>query len=569
VFSAKIEDDLSSLFVKELPLLSIVGFLIMLAPLVIVHELGHFLFAKLFNVKAEAFSIGFGPRVWRRQIGETEWRLSLIPLGGYVKLLGEDPEAPLKPEEKNRALQYQARWKRFFIFFGGPLFNFLWAILVYMTIIAVGEPMMTSYIGRVVPNSPAAQFGFVSGDTIRDVNGKPVTKFDEVTAAIDKNPEKEMTFTVERHDIVTGAASDVKVQATPHKTEGFSVYGEQTRVGEIEGLLPTARAATVGISNLDLPVAKVDGLRTGDTIIRFAGHEIASWEDLERLYATIAPNSPISVEAKAKTAKTGGMIAFTLVKPAKSVDLGHDFGLWSSENFVEKAVEKSPAEEAGLQAGDRIVSVDGKEIPHFFALKDAVQKGGEKNGKLDVVWEREGKRTEQVIVPTATVTRGPLLDKSTQYTIGVIPNIVWAEPKTIVERTLNPFALLYRGTERMLTFTYRNFVSIKKMFTGDVSVATLGGPILIGKIAGESLSRGLVAFLSTMAILSIGLGVLNILPVPVLDGGHILLLIVEAIRGKPLSMRQLEAVQMFGLSIIAALMLVVLKNDLTRLPFFN
>jgi regulator of sigma E protease len=107
------------------------------------------------------------------------------------------------------------------------------------------------------------------------------------------------------------------------------------------------------------------------------------------------------------------------------------------------------------------------------------------------------------------------------------------------------------------------------MFTGDVSVATLGGPILIGKIAGESLSRGLVAFLSTMAILSIGLGVLNILPVPVLDGGHILLLIVEAIRGKPLSMRQLEAVQMFGLSIIAALMLVVLKNDLTRLPFFN
>jgi regulator of sigma E protease len=134
----------------------------------------------------------------------------------------------------------------------------------------------------------------------------------------------------------------------------------------------------------------------------------------------------------------------------------------------------------------------------------------------------------------------------------------------VIERTLNPFVLLYRGTERMVIFTYRNFVSIKKMFTGDVSVATLGGPILIGKIAGESLSRGLIAFLSTMAILSIGLGVLNILPVPVLDGGHILLLGIEAIRGKPLSMRQLEAVQMFGLSLIGVLMLVVLKNDLTR-----
>ncbi len=548
-------------------MLSIIGFLIMLAPLVIVHELGHFLFAKLFNVKAEAFSIGFGPRVWRRQIGETEWRLSLIPLGGYVKLLGEDPEAPLKPEDKARALQYQARWKRFFIFFGGPLFNFLWAILVYMTIIAVGEPQMTSYIGRVVPESPAAISGFVSGDTIRTVNGAPVTKFEEVNAAIDQNPEKEMTFAVERHDILTGMPSNLNVKSTPHKADGFSVYGEQTHVGEIDGLLPTARAPTVGVSNLETIAGKA-GLRTGDTIVRFSGHEIATWEDLERLYGAIAPGSPISVEAKAKM-NPNQNATFTWTKPAKATDLGHDFGLWSSENFIEKAVEKSPAEESGIKSGDRIVSIDGKEISHFFALKEAVQKGGEKNGKLKVSWEREGKIIEQTINPTATVSRGPLLDKSTQYTIGVIPNIVWAEPKTIIERTLNPFTLVYRGTERMLTFTYRNFVSIKKMFTGDVSVATLGGPILIGKIAGDSLSRGLVAFLSTMGILSIGLGVLNILPVPVLDGGHILLLVVEAIRGKPLSMKQLEAVQMFGLSIIAALMLVVLKNDLTRLPFFN
>jgi len=547
--------------------LSIIGFLIMLAPLVIVHELGHFLFAKLFNVKAEAFSIGFGPRIWRRQIGETEWRVSLIPLGGYVKLLGEDPEAPLAPEEKKRALQYQARWKRFFIFFGGPLFNFLWAILVYMTIIALGEPQMVSSIGRVVPESPAAKFGFISGDTIRAVNGAPVVKFEEVNNAIDQNPDREVQFSIERKDVQTGAVSNVEVKATPKKADGFSVYGEQTHVGEIEGLLPNARAAAIGVSNLE-SIAGKSGLRTGDTLIRFSGREITSWEELERLYASLPASAPISVEAKAKT-KTDGNLTFTLNKPANSAGLGVDFGIWSSENFIEKAVEKSPAEEAGIRTGDRIVRIDGKEIPHFFALKDAVQKGGEKSGKFQVVWEREGKMIEQTITPTATVNRDALLNKSTQYTIGVIPNIVWAEPKTIIERTLNPFTLLYKGTERMLTFTYRNFVSIKKMFTGDVSVATLGGPILIGKIAGESLSRGLVAFLSTMAVLSIGLGVLNILPVPVLDGGHILLLLVEAIRRKPLSMKQLEAVQMFGLSIIAVLMLVVLKNDLTRLPFFN
>jgi len=547
--------------------LSIIGFLIMLAPLVVVHELGHFLFAKLFNVKAEAFSIGFGPRLWKRQIGETEWRVSLIPLGGYVKLLGEDAEAPLSPEDKKRALQHQPRWKRFFIFFGGPLFNFLWAILVYMAIIAIGEPQMASQIGRVVPATQAAQAGFVSGDLVKTINGNPVRKFEEVNTAIDANPEKEMAFVVERKDVLTGEMKTVEVKVTPHKADGFSIYGEQTHVGEIDGMLPTSRAATIGVSNLD-GIAGKAGLRTGDTIVKFAGRDVKTWEEVELIYATVAPGAPLALEMKAKTQPTGNL-SLTWNKPKTSKSLGDDFGIYSSENFIEKTVEKSPALEAGIRSGDRIVTIDGAAIPHFFALKDAVQKGGEKNGKLQLVWEREGKMIEQTINPTATVSRDALLNKQTQYTIGVIPNIIWAEPLTIIERVLNPFVLVYKGTERMLDFTYRNIISIKKMFTGDVSVATLGGPILIGKIAGESLSRGLISFLSTMAILSIGLGVLNLFPVPVLDGGHIVLLAVEAIRGKPLSMKQLEAVQMFGLSIIAVLMLVVLKNDLTRLPFFN
>jgi regulator of sigma E protease len=125
------------------------------------------------------------------------------------------------------------------------------------------------------------------------------------------------------------------------------------------------------------------------------------------------------------------------------------------------------------------------------------------------------------------------------------------------------------GAERMVSFSYKNFVSIKKMIFQEVSVETLGGPILIGKIAGESLSRGLIVFLSTMAVLSIGLGVLNILPIPVLDGGHLMLLSIEIIRGRPLSLRQMEVLQQVGLSLILLLMVVVIKNDLTRLPIFN
>lgn len=547
-------------------MLSIFGFLIMLAPLVVVHELGHFLFAKLFNVKAEAFSIGFGPRVWKRQIGETEWRVSAIPLGGYVKLLGEDPEQPLAPEERSRALQYQAPWKRFFIFFGGPLFNFLWAILVYASIMVIGEPQLATEISRILPNSAAEKAGFVSGDTILEVDGKKVRLFDEVSTIIDSKPEQPVRFLVSRKDIMSGAVSTQELTATPTKRDGFSVYGEQTHVGEIEGFQPLARDVTAGISNLDTPAAKA-GMRTGDHIDLIAGHAVENWEQIETIYSRL-PAGNFEIQWKSVHDSNKKMTS-VFQKPTQSVSLGKDFGLYSTELFIDKAVEKSPALDAGIKSGDRMISVDGQPVTHFFALREAVQKAGETRGKAKIVWEREGKLIEKEITPNATTSRDALLNKQVQFTIGIIPLVNLAEPKTIIERTLNPFMLAYKGTERMLTFTYRNFVSIKKMFTGDVSMATLGGPILIGKIAGESLSRGLLAFLGTMAILSIGLGVLNILPIPVLDGGHILLLLIESVRGKPLSMKQLEAVQMFGLSIIAALMFVVLKNDLTRLPFFN
>jgi regulator of sigma E protease len=143
------------------------------------------------------------------------------------------------------------------------------------------------------------------------------------------------------------------------------------------------------------------------------------------------------------------------------------------------------------------------------------------------------------------------------------------EAAMIKEQVWNPFVLLARGTERMIELSYRNLVSIGKMIQGQVSVKSLGGPILIGKLAGDSISRGFIDFLKMMAILSVGLGILNILPIPVLDGGHIVLLGIEAIRGKALSLKQLEVVQQVGLVLILLIMGIVMKNDISRLPIFN
>lgn len=544
-------------------MLSLIGFLIILGPLVVVHEFGHYLFARLFNVKAEAFSIGFGPKLWSRQIGETEWKLSAIPLGGYVKLLGEDRDAEMPPEEARRALHRQAGWKRFFIFFGGPLFNFIFAIFIFMLILLIGEPQLSNVAGRVVHGSAAEQAGLRSGDQILSVNGQSVKKFEEIFTVIGDRPDQKTDFEVQH----VGSSTRTHIFVTPSSQAGFNVYGETTQVGDIDGVSPFPRSTRVGVSNPNSEAAKA-GFRSGDEIVEFNGTSIRSWEELESLFDKVPSGTKIYFKAKHSD---GLSFETTLMKPEafQVLDpLGSGWGLYSSELFVEKAVPSSPAEAAGVREGDRLIGVGNHEVQSFVGLREAVQESGEKTGKVDLRWEREGKVYSASITPTATQGRDPLLKKVTQYTVGVIPMFATAEPAYVTERIFNPVTLVVKATERMVVLTWRNFVSIGKMIQGEVSAKTLGGPILIGKIAGESLSRGLIAFLTTMAILSIGLGVLNILPIPVLDGGHILILLIELIRRKPLTIQQLEKVQGVGLAIVLMLMGFVLFNDLTRISPF-
>lgn len=550
-------------------MLSVLGFVVVLIPLVVVHELGHFLFAKLFNVRAEAFSIGFGPVLFRRKFGETDFRLSAIPLGGYVKLLGEDPTSPLSDDEKKRALHHQAPWKRFFIFFGGPLFNFLWAIVVFMAMMAIGEPQVATVIGRVLPDTPAAVAGFQPGDKMIEVEGAPVAKFEEVQHLLLDKPAQKITVKVERQ------SAPIELQVMTSSEEGFSQYGEKKMVGSIDGIVANPRMAKVGISDPNSAAAKA-GLKTGDEIASFAGQKVETFEQLEKLYRGLqaqgAPKQPIQVELLTEAGKPVRSITLPVVK--STGDLAQDYGLFSSELFIDQTMKDSPAQKAGLQKGDQLLSVNGKTVRSFFELRQNIQKAGDEVGekapgsvKITVV--REGKTITYEIVPQVSTERDPLLKKMKQYTIGVMPVPSMMEAAMIKERILNPFTLLYKGTARMLDLSARNLISIGKMIQGHVSVKSLGGPILIGKLAGDSISRGFIDFLKMMAILSIGLGILNILPIPVLDGGHIVLLGIEAVRGRALSLKQVEIAQQVGLVLILAIMIVVMGNDISRLPIFN
>lgn len=526
------------------------------------HELGHFFFAKIFGVKAEIFSVGFGPRIISKQWGETEFRLSAIPLGGYVKLLGEDSQSELPEAEKKRSLNYQPPWKRFLIYFGGPFFNFILAILVFMIILAVGEEQIASVVGRVVPGSYAEIHGFKPGDKILEVNGKPVTRFVDVAMEIHDHPGEAMNFEIQRK----GQSKRESLQVKTASEDGYSLYGEEKLVGKIDGLLPFGRTAQVGVSNPKSLAGQL-GIATGDVVTDFAAQKVNSWEEVEELYSNHPRGSAIGFSIQSKD---GARHDYVLTKSLQaSGDIGADWGLLSSEMFVEQVVDGSPAQKAGIQKGDRIVKLDDRPLRSFYELKESIQVSAQADGKVDVSWERSGEVLSKTIEPTATRDKDPLLKTITTFTIGIMPKIEFTNPDVVIEKIWNPFQLVWTATYRMLDFTAKNLVAITKMIRGDVSLATLGGPIMIGKLAGDSIERGLNSFLNTLAILSVGLGILNLLPIPVLDGGHLLLLTIEAIRRRPLTVRQMEVVQQIGLSIILLIMVIVIRNDLSRLPIFN
>jgi regulator of sigma E protease len=224
----------------------------------------------------------------------------------------------------------------------------------------------------------------------------------------------------------------------------------------------------------------------------------------------------------------------------------------------------SPAEKAGLKAGDYLMSANDHTISSFTMLRQEIQKSGEQRQPAKVVVLREGKPQTFKLDPAQNESKDPLGRSVKSYAIGVYPLLASSEPDMVVERIYNPFRLVVESWSRALDLSVKTLVSIKKLASRQVSMATLGGPLLIGKLAGDSFSRGITAFLKAMALISISLAVFNILPIPVLDGGHIMLLLIEKLRGRPLGLKQTENIQQLGLSLIMLLLVVVLFNDFSR-----
>jgi len=342
--------------------------IILLGVIIFVHELGHFLAAKLMGVRVLKFSLGFGPKLISKKYGDTEYLISSIPFGGYVKMFGENSGEELLEEEKLRAYTQQPVWKRFVIVFSGPLFNLLFAVVIFCFIFLHGLPVLLPEVGEVLPQSPAEKAGLMKEDTIVSIDNSQINQWDEMTKIIHNSAGRSLNLKIRRKDEISA------LSIVPEKKKVKDIFGQEKEVGLI-GITPS-----------------------GNTLMR----------------------------------------------------------------------KSSPA----------------------GAVANSIM------------------RTWQISVLTVT--------------------------------------------------------AIVKLIQRVIPIETIGGPILIIQMAGEQASLGFLNFFLFMAIININLGILNLLPIPILDGGHIFFLGIEAIRGRPLNEKVIAAAQRVGLAVIILLMVFVLYNDIIR-----
>ena len=441
------------------------AFILAIGILVLVHESGHFAVAKSMGVKVLKFSIGFGPTLISRRWGrdQTEYVIAALPLGGYVKMLGEQGDEPIPAEDSERAFDALAPGRRFLIALAGPVANLLLAVFAYAGVAWLGIPGLAPIVGLVQDHSLAAKAQLQPGERVTRLNGRPVYTWEDM-----------------RLGLLSAAIARTPVTLQTMRSDG-------------------ARASHV-LSLQTLPADSV-----GPDFIR-------KWVGME-------PYLPAVIGA---------------VEP------------------------HSPAQRAGLQPGDRIVAVNGQRISSWQNLAQQVVSHPDKVIHLRYV-------TAQGVANAVSLTPQLLLDKSGK-SVGRIGVVMAPLPKSLVVlRERGPLEGLIYGARTTWRMSFMTVEMIVRMVQGFVSPDNISGPIAIAEFAGQSAQAGLAPFLSFLGLISISLGVLNLLPIPILDGGHLVFYAVEMVRGKPLSAVVVQKAQQIGIVLLLMLMSFAFYNDIMRL----
>ena len=449
---------------------TLVSFVLVIGILILIHEFGHFMVARWCGVGVERFSIGFGPVLVRWRGKETEYCLSAVPMGGYVKMVGE--ENPLEGGggpvfDPGKAFAMKPLWARFLIVFAGPGMNFVLAAVIFAIVFAtVGRPVWPALIGRVAEGGPAAAAGLKTGDVVTAVDGRPVSHWEDLERAIAGSGGRALGLAVRRDGRQTAAT------VTPRRT-----------------------------------------------VVR----------------------DPIFRE------------------PRDAWELGAGSQLTPQIGSVNPG---SPADKAGLRAGDLVLGVAGQPVFSPDELMQSIQKRAGQTFELAI--ERDGAPRTLAVTATAVKEKGPTGQEQEigRIGVGIVTRVVRYE-------AYNPVIAVWYGGVRTWDMTVLTAKGLWKIVSRQIDSSNIGGPIQIAAEAGRQAKEGAASLALFTAIISVNLALLNLLPVPMLDGGHLFFFVIEAVMGRPLSLKKRETAQQLGFVLLMLLMVFALYNDLVRIDAFK
>jgi regulator of sigma E protease len=436
---------------------TLIGIILVLGVIILVHEWGHFIVARLFGVRVDVFSIGFGPRLFGVKRGATDWRVSALPLGGYVRMAGQDitdiDSGDVKPTGAPDELLSKKRWQRALISFAGPAVNLLFPLLLLgIYYIAVGLPS-DSFLSRPVV-----------------VAGLPPAQLD--------NPE---------------------------------------------------------------------GLQVGDKIISINGTRNPTWEQAQTIALQAASGSTLKLEV------SNSGVTRRVDVPAGSNPYARTFGYAPIPPAIGEVALGTPADHAGLRSGDVVRAVDGQPIQYWDQFVDLVRNSGGKTLQLDV--DRKGQHLTLSVTPKQGVTDGA----EKYYQVGIQREF------TLSYERVGPVEAFKSAALQTAGLVTQTIDVVGKLISGRVSVKQLQSVVGISRTAGEAVAQGTYAVISFMALISVNLGILNLLPIPILDGGHILLLSLEGLRRRDFSLAFKERFIQVGLVFLLVLIAYVMYNDVVRM----
>ncbi len=556
--------------------MELLSFILLVSVLIFIHEAGHFAFARLFGVKVLEFSIGFGPKLIRIRGRETEYCLCIFPFGGFVKMLEESKLAePLSDGEKKRSFESKALWQRMVIVLAGPLMNVAFPVLLFTAVYFGDREFAPATIGQVFPGRPA-DGKLQTGDRVLSIDGEKVSNFPELTRLVAGKPGKELRVAIDRG----GRQVDVAVIADDDRE--VDDLQRVKHIGRL-GVMPTFPAAVIGVARPGSP-ASASGLRTFDVIVAVNGRKIERFAELvELLSSNHGDNVIVSYLRPAPASSAlGGMGELALYSPGiatltplrrdselKKVDnfdealsdLLSRTGLESSDMYVAFVPEGSSEWRAGLRVGDRILTLNG--TPQRLWQSFEVQIKANASSRLELVWTRNGQPMAgsfQVRKERWNDEVGQPFERYVFRTQHFLPD---AQARTVP----NEHRLTYAVTHALeQTWEVIGFVTtgVARIFQGRMSLRDMSGPITIFDIAGRAAARGTSDFMWAMALISINLGLINLLPIPVLDGGHLLFFTIEGVMRRPVSQRVREVLSLLGMAFLILLMAVAFKNDVEK-----